>query len=855
MNSLSELNSFGQTTLDYTDNRTSIVKFDRVSPIIPLDITNQIANQVVTVNPGIEIVEIVNYNLANVRYRVTIVAAGSPLLTGSTISFAGLPSGVTLSQAGNVYTLSGINSVAIWNAIKTFTWYLPSNYDSADLWYLDVAVLYYDSARDEEMVVDWEVYDPDHYYIARISSSASLNCIPTAPVILFGANFSSGFGVTCVSQEITSSPCDMTSSFTLVGEGHIQVDNLFTSALMTVAGTYGPGRLKANLTSRATLTCSLNPLLTNMISPREYYSDNGIYIFYDDTPQIGDGDMSTTATFTITLSSSLGKFSSDQFSEPVSPWTYSGTLTSVNAIFENILFYPNKGVSSNGTFSYTQAKSGTTQLTRTINLTGNVLGFIERRYTFVNAGNTAWQPTNDELLYSSNADILLVGGGGGGSYSAGGGGGGVREALAQTLTRQVYIVNVGAGGSPTPAQGSIGFTPQKAGDGSSTTAFSLTATGGTGAYDNGYSGNTGVGGTSGIPAYDATTSYSGGGGWNTSGGAVGGGGGGAGGPGLGGITPSSAQNKPSGGVGKLSTITGLFYGGGGGGAYGQTTAERGRGGNAGITRTAKSTTAFSGATIDTTTKKYGAGSLNFNGSGYIRSNDLSEDFNFTSRSLTIESWVRRSRTVTENLFAFNPGRVGSGTPTLRFTVIDSVHYLQFIISSAVISYTITPSQWTSIWRHVCVQFNDDVNTWYLYVDGVQVGSYNQGPANNGQNSRILVGSDSLTNNKFQGNIDDFRVTKSLVYRVAGFTAPTTELVNLTNTVFLLNGNASIQDDVANLQNDAGGGGGFGYESSGPVQTSGTPNTGGGGGGGWQYSLYAEGAGSGANGVVVVEFNA
>jgi hypothetical protein len=300
-----------------------------------------------------------------------------------------------------------------------------------------------------------------------------------------------------------------------------------------------------------------------------------------------------------------------------------------------------------------------------------------------------------------------------------------------------------------------------------------------------------------------------------------------------------------------SSITGLLYGGGGGGSYGQDSERRGRGGNAGITRTAKSTTTFSGVTVDTTTKKYGAGSLYFNGTGYIAGNDFSEDFNFVSRSWTIELWIKRSRTnQAETVFGFNPGRAGQGTPTLQFSYTSGVNY----ISTLGITYAI--GDWTTDWHHVCVQFDDDTNIWRLYTDGVVRGSYNQGAFNAGEASKIVVGADYLANNKFQGNIDDFRVTKSLVYRPPNtFTPPTTELVNLTNTVFLLNGNASIQDDVANLQNNAGGGGGFGYESGGPVQTSGTPNTGGGGGGGWQYSLYAEGAGSGANGVVVVEFNA
>lgn len=177
MQSLTDLNNFGNLTLDLPDDRPSGVVFNRMPPLQPYDIIGTINSTSNLVGPGIDITEIINYQQANVRYRVRIVTGSSPLLTGSTISWASLPTGITLSQSGTTYTLSGIKTVAHWESVKEFLWTLPANYASFPNWYLDVAVLYYDSALGQERVVDWEVYDPRFYWIAQLEeTSSSLTC-------------------------------------------------------------------------------------------------------------------------------------------------------------------------------------------------------------------------------------------------------------------------------------------------------------------------------------------------------------------------------------------------------------------------------------------------------------------------------------------------------------------------------------------------------------------------------------------------------------------------------------------------------------------------------------------------------
>jgi hypothetical protein len=180
MNSLQDLNSYSRTSLDIIDNRASKVNFSRQFPLQPLNdvrTITSITNQITTA--GNDIIEIINYATANIRFRVSIKTGSSPQLTGSTITFDTLPTGLTLTSASDVYTITGISTVAQWNTVKQFTWTIPSNYASCPLWYLEVAVIYYDSARGKDVTVIWYVYDPRFFYISKMDSVVTVTAQAT----------------------------------------------------------------------------------------------------------------------------------------------------------------------------------------------------------------------------------------------------------------------------------------------------------------------------------------------------------------------------------------------------------------------------------------------------------------------------------------------------------------------------------------------------------------------------------------------------------------------------------------------------------------------------------------------------
>jgi hypothetical protein len=508
MNSLSELNSFSATALTVTDSRGSKVIFDRVPPLQPLNQTSAINSTVVSVNPGINIAEIINYATANVRYRVTITTGGTPLLTGSNVTWSSIPAALTLTTASNVYTISGIQTLTHWDAIKSFTWNLPSNYASAQLWYLDVAILYYDSALAQEMVVDWEVYDPRYYSLGNLASAFSVSCIGD-DARLMAAAMSSSSSVSASAKRLRGGVAAISGAASLSCLGNRNVDNLEARITLSCAPVK-KAVFAIAASSISSVSATLNALVLNMLN-RTYLGSQSNLIFASDTPSIDDANPATTSEFSLTLSCSDGKFTTAEYTSPTSPFTYTGTLTQVNAIISSIQFYPNSGSPSNTnanlTFTFAVSKDSTSIYSQSRTLSGTAQAFSSVLYNF--GSSTNWKPTNAEVLYGTAA-IAMVGGGGGGNLG-GGGGGRVTTAATIALTQQEYSITIGSGGSASTA------STGSASSGGTTSAFGYSALGGSGGSYL-YSSGTANGGASGSNSGGTGYVFS----WLTSTGSVGG---------------------------------------------------------------------------------------------------------------------------------------------------------------------------------------------------------------------------------------------------------------------------------------------------------------------------------------------
>ena len=521
MNSLSQLNTYSDTALTFTDLRTAKVTFDRVTP------TAQTASYTVggtfTVPVGINILDIVLPATEQVYFQVNVSNAA-----GATVTFPTLPSGYSVTTIGSgVYRVSNIQSAADWNLIKNALVQTASGYKTA---FSATATIGYETS----LTKSWTI-------AAQSTVRARLTCSAT----LIG-NGGYLFGITGTAT--ATSRFTMTASLNYIRKASatlISTSSITAKAVDTI--------LKSKFDLGAIPTKI--PGYMADVTGRNFTANQANAIFATNPPRITDD--SNPAYYTLSLTSPKGRFSDSATSVTGSEnnaYTYTGTLEQVNAWVASLYFWPTKAWTSNTTIIFVLKAVTTTIFTKTITMTyAGSASF--NTYTF--NSDAYWTPTYQELTYGT-ADILLVGAGGNGIYDtsfmgSGGGGGGVREVFGATYTNQSYYITVG--------QNLSGVA-----NGTSSSALGYTATGGLGATAGTTYGNVNRGGSSGTPANGASA-YTGGLGSSTAP-YYGGGGAGAGANGgtFSSISGDSTKYGGNGGAGKLSTITGQYYGGGGGGA-------------------------------------------------------------------------------------------------------------------------------------------------------------------------------------------------------------------------------------------------------------------------------------------------
>ena len=175
MTTLSQLNASSKSPIEFTDVRPAGVIFDRFATRDDIFTVGNLNRQLV---PQIGINEIINYATANVRYRLTINSTRAAFITGSTLTFNGMPTGVTVSTSTSTYTkqytVSGFKSAANWEQIKTPTWNIPTDFALSNTWWVKTEIIYYDASISADVTRSWYVFDPRYYYFAQLSSQASV---------------------------------------------------------------------------------------------------------------------------------------------------------------------------------------------------------------------------------------------------------------------------------------------------------------------------------------------------------------------------------------------------------------------------------------------------------------------------------------------------------------------------------------------------------------------------------------------------------------------------------------------------------------------------------------------------------
>ena len=183
------------------------------------------------------------------------------------------------------------------------------------------------------------------------------------------------------------------------------------------------------------------------------------------------------------------------------------------------------------------------------------------------------------------------------------------------------------------------------------------------------------------------------------------------------------------------------------------------------------------AQISTSVKKYGTGSLAFDGTGdCLKSNTASTDlYAFGSGNFTIEMWfyITAFTNTYNTLFDSRPVSTQGAYPTIAITSGRLYYYVSSAERIATANSTITTGQW----YHLAVSRSGTSTK--MFLDGTQVGStYTDSTVYVNGTSRPVIGAEGFNsppNDVINGYIDDLRITKGYARYTATFTPPTSAL--------------------------------------------------------------------------------
>jgi hypothetical protein len=179
------------------------------------------------------------------------------------------------------------------------------------------------------------------------------------------------------------------------------------------------------------------------------------------------------------------------------------------------------------------------------------------------------------------------------------------------------------------------------------------------------------------------------------------------------------------------------------------------------------------AQISTSVKKFGTGSMAFDGSGDYLTMPSTSELAFGAGNFTIEMWVYRVGSGTDQVIC--DFRSGTGTTIKPCIFINSSNQLIYLVNgSAVITGgTISSSTWT----HVALSKSGSSTK--MFINGTQTGSTYTDTNDYGATSRCMIAADDDggQNAFLNGYIDDLRITKGVARYTANFTPPTAAFPN------------------------------------------------------------------------------
>jgi hypothetical protein len=180
------------------------------------------------------------------------------------------------------------------------------------------------------------------------------------------------------------------------------------------------------------------------------------------------------------------------------------------------------------------------------------------------------------------------------------------------------------------------------------------------------------------------------------------------------------------------------------------------------------------AQISTSVKKYGTGSLSFDGTGDYLVAPFNTWTNFGTGPVTIEFWVNFS--VMSGVRPLLSVRSGGGGGWGMYWFSNAISFVS-VTTSTVDFATSAIVNTTGTWYHVAFVRNG--TSYVTYINGTSAGTATSSNAiNNDSSDMFSVGKpwpSGMTD--FNGYIDDLRITKGYARYTANFTAPTAAFPN------------------------------------------------------------------------------
>jgi hypothetical protein len=423
VDSLLQLNAYSNQLLSYEDDRAYVITFSDDTPDTQAIAVTE-GNTHVT-QSGTNITSVIS-TPSDITFTIDLTG-----LTGATVTWANLPSGVTASTPStDVYRLTGVNSPSIWTTIKTATITMPRDTGNNFSYTSTIGYPTYSGSSMKQWTTNVTVTN-----LAELSAANNISyyggfaqSIDGNPVILDIENTTGTY-----SMVITPNNTAGVSTISSLGTGGSTSFNGTTRAL-TITGTrtevnshldflvmdpedgytgnltlnYSLTNPVSNLNTQVTQTLTYSGVgipIINSELPRTYTENQQNLLFPTAVPQILE-NLGYTYDISLQLNSNIGFIST---SSTASGWTtgnltynFSGTNSQCNTVFSTLRFYPNQDIFTAANVNYIQKVGVTTQANVNFTLTG-----IEETNTTV-AGGTTTKTYDSDLGTVTFADPVRV---------------------------------------------------------------------------------------------------------------------------------------------------------------------------------------------------------------------------------------------------------------------------------------------------------------------------------------------------------------------------------------------------------------------------------------------------------------